>query len=228
MAGDPASAAHMARGLGLCHGGLNTGHENEVSFLIAHRVVKTSAYLKFKCGMRSVSEFCTACGQIEDLEHLFISCESAKQVWKEFTPILQKIIPKENLGLNVLLLRDFQTKHPKRAANLATYLMKMILHKLWTTRCAHPFDRRQVSAQDTINQIKTELKQRISITFNSTRTDISKHMSTWRHQEVLCTLDTNNQLVFKFDTKKNQPTKPTNPQRKYTVEIYVIYSEHIF
>ena len=113
-----------------CHGDLSTGHENEVSFLVAHRVVKTLTYLKFKCGMRSVSEFCTACGQIEDLKHLFISCESAKQVWKEFTPILQKIIPKENLGLNVLLLWDFQTKPPKRAANLATYLMKMILHKL--------------------------------------------------------------------------------------------------
>ena len=54
-----------------CHKGLNTGQENKVSYLVAHRVVKTSAYLKFKCGMKSVSEFCASCGQIEDFEHLF-------------------------------------------------------------------------------------------------------------------------------------------------------------
>ena len=37
-----------------CHKGMNTGQENEVSYLIAHRVVKTAAYLKFKCGMKSI------------------------------------------------------------------------------------------------------------------------------------------------------------------------------
>ena len=121
-----------------CHNGLNTGHENKVSYLVMHRVVKTSAYLKFKCGMKSVSEFCASCGQIKDLEHLFISCESAEWVWKEFTPFLKKIIPEENLGPNVLLLRDFQTKHPKRAVYLATYLMKMILHK-FGQRDVHTF-----------------------------------------------------------------------------------------
>ena len=30
-----------------CHKGLNTGQENEVCYLAAHRVVKISAYLKF-------------------------------------------------------------------------------------------------------------------------------------------------------------------------------------
>ena len=53
------------------HKGLNTGRENGVTYLAAHRVVKTSAYLKFKCGMKSISEFCVTCGQIENLEHLF-------------------------------------------------------------------------------------------------------------------------------------------------------------
>ena len=76
-----------------CHKGLNTGQENQVCYLAAHRAVKTSAYLKFKCGMKSVSEFCVGCGQIEDLEHLFIECEMAGQVWKEFTPILRQIVP---------------------------------------------------------------------------------------------------------------------------------------
>ena len=93
-----------------CHKGLNTGHENEVSYLAAHRVVKTSAYLKLKCGMKSISEFCMTCGQIEDLEHLFISCETTDRVWKEFTPILKKIMPGEVFtDTKVLLLRDFRT-----------------------------------------------------------------------------------------------------------------------
>ena len=134
---------------------------------------------------------------------------TAEWVWKEFTPIVKKIIPGEALlGTKPLLLRNFQTKHPKRATNLVTYLMKMILYKLWTTRCTHLFEKKhvsakQVSAQNTINQIKTELKQRITISFISTRTDIYKHMFTWRHNDILCTLDRNNQLVFKFDTNNN-------------------------
>ena len=80
----------------------------------------------------------TSWGQFKDLERLFISCESAERMWKEFTPFLKKIIPEENLGPNVLLLRDFQTKHPKRAVNLATYLMKMILTNCGQ-RDAHAF-----------------------------------------------------------------------------------------
>ena len=160
---------------------------------------------------------CTSCISnlnFEDLQHLFISCELAERVWKEFTPFPKNIIPKENLGPNVLLLGDFQIEHPKHAFNLATYLMKMILHKLWTTRCARLFDRKQVSVQDTINQIKTELKQRISISFNSTRTDISKHMSTSRHKDILYALDKNNQLDFKFDTKNIQRAIPPQPLMK--------------
>ena len=91
-----------------CHKGLNTGQENEVSYLITHRVTKTAAYLKFRCGMKSMSEFCGTCGQIEDLEHLFLTYDSAKQVWKQFIPILKKILPGEPLtGARALLLQNF-------------------------------------------------------------------------------------------------------------------------
>ena len=151
-----------------CHKGLNTGHENEVSYLAAHRVVKTAAYLKFKCGMRSISEFCIACGQIEDLEHVFISCKITERVWKEFTPILKKIMPGEAFSdTKVLLLRHFQNKRPKRATQLATYLMRMILHKLWIARCTRLFDKKQRLAEDIIRQIKAELKQRTTLSFNT-------------------------------------------------------------
>ena len=91
-----------------CHKGLNTGQEDEVSYLITHRVMKTSAYLKVKCGMKSISEFCVTCGQIEDLEHLLLTCEKTKLVWKQLTIILEKIIPGETLtGTKALLLRVF-------------------------------------------------------------------------------------------------------------------------
>ena len=131
-----------------CHKGLNTGHENEVSYLATHQVVKTLAYLKFKCGMKLISEFCARCGQNKDLEHLFISCETAARVWKEFTPTLKKIMPGEAFtDTKVLLLRQFQNKHSKRATQLATYLMKTILHKVWIARCTHLFDKKQRSVQ---------------------------------------------------------------------------------
>ena len=189
-----------------CHKGLNTGHENEESYLAAHRVVKTAAYLKFKCGMKTISEFCEACGQIEDLEHVFIQCEITERVWKEFIPILNKILPGELFtDTKVLLLRDFQHNHPNRAIQLAIYLMKMILHKVWLARCARLFDKNQRSVQDIINQIYAELKHRIKISFSSNRPAVSKQMCTWRYKDILCTLDESNHLVFKFrGNNKNQ------------------------
>ena len=39
------------------HKGLNTRQENEVSYLITHRVMKTLAYLKFKCSMNLYLSF---------------------------------------------------------------------------------------------------------------------------------------------------------------------------
>ena len=132
--------------------------------------MKTSAYVKFSYGMKSVSEFCVTCCQIEDLEHLFISCQTTERVWKEFTTVLKKIMPGEVFtDTKVLLLKDFRNKHPKRATQLATYLMKMILHKVWIASCTRLFDKKQRLAQDIINQIQTELKQRIMISFNSNR-----------------------------------------------------------
>ena len=48
------------------------------------------------------------CGQIEDLEHLFLTCEKTKLVWKQLTTILEKIIPGGTLtGTKALLLRVF-------------------------------------------------------------------------------------------------------------------------
>ena len=139
------------------------------------------------------------CGQIEDLAHLFIECETAGQVWKEFTPILRQIVPGEVItDKKIILLRDFQHKHSKRAALLATYLMKMILHKIWRARCISLFDKIQSSAQDIIQQIQTELRQRITISFHSNRSDISKQMLIWRHKDILCTLSENNKLIFRF------------------------------
>ena len=191
-----------------CHKGLNTGQENEVCYLTAHRVVKTSAYLKFKCGMKSVSEFCVRCGQIEDLEHLFIECETVGRVWKEFTPILRQIVPGEVFtDKKILLLRDFQHKHPKRATLLATYLMKMILHKIWRARCISLFDKKQLSARDIIQQIQTELRQCITISFYSNRSDISKQMLVWRHKDILCTLSENNKLIFRFHLNHNSASQ---------------------
>ena len=139
------------------------------------------------------------CGQIEDLKHLFFTCEHTKLVWTQFTPNLKKIIPGETLtGTKALLLRNFQTKHPKRATTPASYLIKMILRKPWTSRCASLFDKKQTLAQGIISQIRVELRQRISNSFSSNETDISKQMFTWRRNNILCSLDKDNKLVFKI------------------------------
>ena len=78
-------------------------------------------------------------------------------------------------------------------------LIKMTLHKLWVSRCAYLFDKKHILlAEDIIAQIKEEVKRRISISFNSQRIEVLKQMFTWRHKDIRCTLDNNNQLVNKF------------------------------
>ena len=94
----------------------------------------------------------------------------------------------------------------KTGNSIGHILDETILHKVWTAHCTHLFDKKQRSVQDIINQIQAELKEQITISFNSNRTDVSKQMLTWRHKDILCTLHVNHQLVFKFNINNNSNT----------------------
>ena len=51
-----------------CFDGPSLGRENDISFLISHRVVKMGTYLTFKCNMTAVNELCTICNTSDDTE----------------------------------------------------------------------------------------------------------------------------------------------------------------
>ena len=67
--------------------------------------------------MSSISEFCRVCGQIEDLEHLFLTCAKSEQVWKHFTLILKKFFKGK-------LWQEFPDQTPKTTDNFDTIFDK--------------------------------------------------------------------------------------------------------
>ena len=78
--------------------------------------------------------------------------------------------------------------------SVSCLLEKSIFRKAIRHEILHVFSIKKTGVSaSTINQIKIEFerRQRISISFNSNRTDISKHMFTWRHNDNLRTLDKN-------------------------------------
>ena len=76
-----------------CFNGPSLGRENEISFLISHRVFKTGTYLEFQCNMTVANELCTICNTPEDIERLFLNCTPAAHTWEHFLPLLNKVFP---------------------------------------------------------------------------------------------------------------------------------------
>ena len=94
-----------------CFDGQSLGRENDISFLITHRVIKTGLYLKYTWNMTTFNELCTICNVPEDIEHVFKNCTSWTRVWKQFLPLLNRVLPfTTTKTVDLLLLRIFPAK----------------------------------------------------------------------------------------------------------------------
>ena len=175
------------------------GQENDISFLISHCVVKTGTFLKYTWHMTKVNEYCTMCNASEDIECLFLYCPAATRVSKHFLLLLNKVLPfKATRSAALLLLRIFPVKVDRKFYFLALYLIKLILYQIWITRCSYRIHQKLVSSSAIIKRTETAIKQRITTCFQAHSTDSAKQIEIWRAKDALCTLDTNNQLTFKF------------------------------
>ena len=149
--------------------------------------------------MTKVNEFCTTCNAPEDIEHLFLHCTPATRVWKHFLPLLNKVLPfKATKTVDLPLLRIFLVKVDGKSYLLALYLIKLILYQLWIARCSHRLHQKLIQPSAIIKRTEAAIRQTITICFQAHSTASVKQMQIWRAKDALCTLDTNNQLTFKF------------------------------
>ena len=154
-----------------CFDGPSLGHENDVTYLITHRVTKTRLYLKYTWNMPSVNERCTICNAPEDIEHLFLNCTSATLVWKHFLPVLNKVLPfKATKTVDLLLLRIFPVKVDRKSYLLALYLIKRILYEIWLARCSHRIQQKLIHPLTIIKRTEATIKQRITLCFQTQTT----------------------------------------------------------
>ena len=104
--------------------GFSTNQEHNVFFTVVHYVLKTGEYFSsWNC--LHICLDCSFCpGQLETLEHLFLDCVFAKEVWSWATPLFCKLLgrPKFIPTLQTLLgfdLGQFSYGNPEACTLLS-------------------------------------------------------------------------------------------------------------
>ena len=129
--------------------GFSTNQEHDVFFKVFHHVLKTGEYFSsWNCLHFSLD--CSFCpGQLETLEHLFLNCPFAREVWERFSPLFRKLLGDPNFvpTLQTLLALDFVEGFPVATQKLAVYFLKLILYVIWHFRKMKRFDKVAKPAQ---------------------------------------------------------------------------------
>ena len=72
--------------------GFSTNQGHDVFFRVLHYMLKTGEYFSSWTRLH-ISLYCSFClGRLETLEHLFLSCAFAKEVWDWATPLFCKLL----------------------------------------------------------------------------------------------------------------------------------------
>ena len=103
--------------------GFSMSKEHDVFFRVLHYILKTGEYFSSWTRLH-ISLDCSFClGQLETLEHLFLSCAFAKEVWDWAIPFFFKLLGDSGfvLSLGTLIGLDFVKGFPMETQKLAVY-----------------------------------------------------------------------------------------------------------
>ena len=168
-------------------------------FIVLHYVLKTGEYFSSWTRLH-ISLDCSFCpGRLETLEHLFLSCAFAKELWGWATPLFCKLLGDPNFvtSLGTLIGLDFVEGFPMATQKLAVYFLKLILYAIWHFRKMKHFEKVACTAQNAISLVEFSFKQTCSKEFEFwwRQLKLSKH---WSVGEAFCRVDCLNHLVFLF------------------------------
>ena len=182
--------------------GFSTNQKHDVFFNVFHHVLKTGEYFSsWNCLHFSLD--CSFCpGQLETLEHLFLNCPFAREVWERFSPLFRKLLGDLNFvpTLQTLLALDFVEVFPMATQRLAVYLLKLILFAIWHFRKMKHFKKVVCTAQNAISLVEFSFRQACSKKFEFWQQELklSKFKKHWAIGKVFCRVDHLDSLVFLF------------------------------
>ena len=182
--------------------GFSANQEHDVFFRVVHRVLKTGEYFS-SWNRLHISLDCSSCPcQLETLEHLFLDCVFAKEVWSWATPLFCKLLGRPDFlpAPGTLLGLDFVEGFPMATQRLALYFLKLILYAIWHFRKMRRFERVDCRPQNATALVEHNFRQACSKKFGfwCGQLKLDKFRKHWSIGEAFCKVDYLDRLVFLF------------------------------
>ena len=190
--------------------GFSMSQEHNVFFRVLHYVRKTGEY--FSSWTRfHISLDCSFCpSRLETLEHLFLNCAFAKEVWGWATPFFCKLLSDPSFvpSLGTLIGLDFVEGFPMVTQKLAVYFLKLILYAIRHFRKMKRFEKVAYTAQNAISLVEFRFKQTCSKKFEFWQQELklNKFKKHWSIGEAFCRVDCLECLVFTFSFRRYNST----------------------
>ena len=165
-------------------------------------MLKTGEYFSSQ-SLPHISLDCSFClVQLETLEHLFLSCAFAKEVWDSPTLLFCKLpgVPNFVPSLQTLIGLDFVKHFLMATQKLAVYFLKLVLYAIWHYKKMKHFEKLACTAQSAISLVEFSFKQTWSRKFEVWQQELklSKFRKHWCIGEAFCRADCLDHLVFTF------------------------------
>ena len=141
--------------------GFSTNQEHNVLFRVVRYVLKTGEYFS-SWNRLHICLDCSFCfGQLETLDHLFLDCVFAKEVWSWATPLFCKLLghPIFVPTLQTLLGLDFVDSFTMATQRLALYFLKLILYAIWHFRKMKHFEKVDCTPQSAASLVEHSFRQ---------------------------------------------------------------------
>ena len=182
--------------------GFSMNQEHDVFFKVVHYVLKTGEYFSTWNRLHICLD-CSFCpGQLETLEHLFLDCAFAGEVWRWASPLFCKLLGNPNFvpAFQMLLGLDFVEGFPMATQRLAMYFLKLILYVIWHFRKMKHFERVDCTPQNAVSLVEFNFRQSYSKKFEFWRGQLKldKFKKHWSIGEAFCRVNHFDHLEFLF------------------------------
>ena len=182
--------------------GFSTNQEHDVFFKVVHYVLKTGEYFSTWNRLHICLD-CSFCpGQLETLEHLFLNCGFAGEVWRWASPLFRKLLGNPTFvpTFQTLLGLDLVESFPMATQRLAMYFLKLILYAIWHFRRKRRFEKVDCRPQNAISLVEFNFRQTCSKDFEFWRSQLKldRFRRRWSIGEAFCRVDRLDRLIFLF------------------------------
>ena len=167
--------------------------KNDLAWMTSLRAVKVRDSLR-NWGYIASSR-CASCPRVETIDHCFLNCHRAKNVWRFFLPLLSSLLGHPFFpNCAFVFFYQFQVPQQKKM-RLLLFFIKTILYAIWKFRNKATFHHGKEDSRAIIRYIRFNIKNRILI--DKHRLSPITFRDLWTHPSI-CSLREHDNLVFHF------------------------------